>query len=46
MNKHYPHLFEKGKLGSKVTKNRIVMAPMGDNISSLTLTEDKKPETH
>jgi len=34
MNKHYPHLFEKGKLGSKVTKNRIVMAPMGDNMAN------------
>lgn len=34
MNKYYPHLFKKGKLGTKIAKNRIVMAPMGDNMAN------------
>ncbi|HHV17541.1 MAG TPA: NADH:flavin oxidoreductase, partial [Thermoanaerobacterales bacterium] len=34
MNKYYPHLFKKGKLGSKIAKNRIVMSPMGDNMAN------------
>lgn len=33
MNK-YPILFSEGKLGNRTTKNRIVMAPMGDNMAN------------
>ncbi|MEH7110543.1 FAD-dependent oxidoreductase [Bacillus sp. JJ1764] len=29
----YPHLFEKGKIGSLVLKNRVVMPPMGTNLA-------------
>lgn len=34
MNQFYLHLFQKGRLGSQTTKNRIVMAPMGDNMAN------------
>lgn len=34
MNRFYPHLFQKGRLGSRVTKNRLVMSPMGDNMAN------------
>lgn len=33
-NKFYPHLFSPGKLGRRTTKNRIVMAPMSDNMAN------------
>lgn len=32
--KHYPNIFTPGKLGTKVAKNRIYMAPMGDNMAT------------
>jgi len=34
MNRYYPHLFQKGKLGNRIVKNRIVMSPMGDNMAN------------
>lgn len=34
MNPYFPHLFEKVKLGTRISKNRIVMAPMGDNMAN------------
>lgn len=34
MNQFYPYLFTKGKLGRRTSKNRIVMAPMGDNMAN------------
>ncbi len=34
MNKYYPHLFSNGKLGRITTKNRTVMASMGDNMAN------------
>lgn len=30
---NYPNLFKEGKLGKRITKNRIVMSPMGDNMA-------------
>ncbi|MGI2258148.1 FAD-dependent oxidoreductase [Shewanella sp. GXUN23E] len=33
VNQHYAHLFTPGKIGSLELKNRIVMAPMGDNFA-------------
>lgn len=33
-SKAYPKLFSKGTLGSRITKNRIVMAPMSDNMAN------------
>ena len=32
--KKYHLLFSEGKLGNRTTKNRIVMAPMGDNMAN------------
>ncbi len=31
---NYPNLFKEGKLGTRITKNRIVMSPMGDNMAN------------
>lgn len=31
----YENLFKEGKLGSKVTKNRIVLSPMGDDLANV-----------
>ena len=33
-NQFYPHLFSPGKLGNRTTKNRIVMAPMSENMAN------------
>jgi len=32
--KPFPHLFQEGRLGRRVAKNRIVMSPMGDNMGN------------
>lgn len=34
-NKYYPHLFEKGKIGNVVIKNRIVRNSMGTYLEIL-----------
>ena len=33
-NKYYPHLFAEGKLGRRTVRNRIALAPMGDNMAN------------
>ena len=33
-SKAYPNLFKEGRIGSRVVKNRIVMAPMSENMGN------------
>lgn len=33
-NKYYPNLFSEGKLGRRTVRNRIALAPMGDNMAN------------
>lgn len=34
MNQYYPHVFQKGTFGKVIAKNRICMAPMGENMAN------------
>lgn len=34
MNQYFPNLFTPGKIGTRIVKNRIVAAPVGDNMSN------------